>query len=126
MGGGGSWDSLSSDQLKKLEDTAKKSIRETEPAKRNVFISFAGENLDSRECEEFPAVAVLPPGLGRPAPSAGDAHPADPAQDQPVRAEGGRLTRRGSGGGEDLRIQQFWNIYQIGIFIIFTFSQKGI
>ena len=46
MGGGGSWDSLSSDQLKKLEDTAKKSIRETEPTKRSVFISFAGEDLD--------------------------------------------------------------------------------
>lgn len=46
MGGGGSWDSLSPEQLKKLEDTAKKSIRETEPAKRSVFISFAGEDLD--------------------------------------------------------------------------------
>lgn len=46
MGGGGGWHSLSPNQLKSLEETAKKSIKETEPAKRNVFISFAGEDLD--------------------------------------------------------------------------------
>jgi hypothetical protein len=46
MGGSGGWRSLSPDQLKNLENTAKKSIKETEPTKRNVFISFVEEDLD--------------------------------------------------------------------------------
>lgn len=46
MGGGGGGPSLNPEQLKKLEDIAKKSIKETESKKTNVFISFANEDLD--------------------------------------------------------------------------------
>jgi len=45
MGGGGGWHSLNQDQLKSLEDAAKKAMKDTEPTKRNVFISFVAEDL---------------------------------------------------------------------------------
>lgn len=45
MGGGGTWESLNPDQLKNLEKTAKDAISGT-PQKRNIFISFAGEDLN--------------------------------------------------------------------------------
>src|SRR5580704_14506546 len=44
MGGGGGGHSFSSEQLKKLEETAKKLIKDTEPSKSNVFISFVKED----------------------------------------------------------------------------------
>jgi len=47
MGGGGGGRSLTPDELKKLEETAKKIIKEgVVPKKRSIFISFAGEDLD--------------------------------------------------------------------------------
>jgi len=45
MGGGRGW-SLSKDDLKKLEDIAKENLKkDSEPAKRNIFISFIQEDL---------------------------------------------------------------------------------
>jgi hypothetical protein len=44
MGGGGGGHSFSPEQLKKLEETAKKLIKESEPKKSNVFISFVKED----------------------------------------------------------------------------------
>jgi hypothetical protein len=47
MGGGGGGRSLTPDELKKLEETAKKIIKEgIVPKKRSIFISFAGEDLN--------------------------------------------------------------------------------
>lgn len=47
MGGGGGGRSLTPDELKKLEETAKKIIKEgIIPIKRSIFISFAGEDLN--------------------------------------------------------------------------------
>lgn len=46
MGGGGGW-SLSKDELKKLEEVAKENLKQgSQPAKRNIFISFIKEDLD--------------------------------------------------------------------------------
>jgi len=45
MGGGRGW-SLSKDDLKKLEDIAKENLKkDSQPAKRNIFISFVQEDL---------------------------------------------------------------------------------
>jgi hypothetical protein len=47
MGGGGGGSSLTPDELKKLEEIAKKVIKEgAVPKKRSIFISFAGEDLN--------------------------------------------------------------------------------
>lgn len=47
MGGGGGGRSLTTDELKKLEETAKKIIKEgIVPKRRSIFISFAGEDLN--------------------------------------------------------------------------------
>jgi len=47
MGGGGGGRSLTPAELKKLEETAKKIIKEgMVPKKRSIFISFAGEDLN--------------------------------------------------------------------------------
>jgi hypothetical protein len=46
MGGGGGW-SLSKEDLKKLEDIAKENLKkDSQPAKRNIFISFIQEDLN--------------------------------------------------------------------------------
>ncbi len=47
MGGGGGGRSLAPDELKKLEETAKKIIKEgIVPKKRSIFISFSSEDLN--------------------------------------------------------------------------------
>jgi hypothetical protein len=46
MGGSGGGRGLTPDELKKMEDIAKKELKDTEPQKRNVFISFASEDLN--------------------------------------------------------------------------------
>lgn len=46
MGGNGGGRGLTSDEIKKLEELAKKRIRESSPKKRSIFISFAGDDLN--------------------------------------------------------------------------------
>ncbi len=46
MGGGGGGRSLTPDELQRLEERAKKSLKEGSVGKRNVFISFSSEDLD--------------------------------------------------------------------------------
>ena len=47
MGGGGGSRSLTPEQLRKLEQVAKDSLKKvSEPVKRNVFLSFASEDLN--------------------------------------------------------------------------------
>lgn len=46
MGGGGGW-SISDNDLKKLEDIAKENLKQgAQPAKRNIFISFAYDDIN--------------------------------------------------------------------------------
>ena len=45
MGGGGG-SRLTPDRLQELEETAKKSLQDGNARKRNVFISFASEDMD--------------------------------------------------------------------------------
>jgi hypothetical protein len=46
MGGIGGGRGLTPDEIKKLEELAKKRIRESLPKKRSIFISFAGDDLN--------------------------------------------------------------------------------
>ena len=48
MGGGGGGSSLTPEELKRLQDLARERIREeTQPIRRNVFISFSSDDLDT-------------------------------------------------------------------------------
>ncbi len=49
MGGGGGGGGLTPEQIQRLEERAKKSLKDGSGGKRNVFISFASDDLDEVE-----------------------------------------------------------------------------